>query len=162
MLPAPHNFLFCPVSYIKQKIFLSIKIFDVLRVISRVREDVFPIVHTLHNLDISSGILRGPGIYYPLGTYCSLQSCPLGHVERVRPTHSSVVPTVSLPVGTTTSLQLYPLHFHKHPEFYPVLSCYFLYYPHWVSSSVLHPWCRPKYYAAKGSAFFYVPLHRCS
>ena len=44
-------------------IFISINIFGVLRVISRVRADVFPTVPALHNLTLSSGILRGPGIY---------------------------------------------------------------------------------------------------
>ena len=44
-------------------IFIPINIFGVLRVISRVRADVFPTVPALHNLTLSSGILRGPGIY---------------------------------------------------------------------------------------------------
>ena len=90
MLSDPHKCLICPSSYVKHQIFLSIRIFDVLRVISRVQEDIFPTVYNLHNLALSSDILWGAGIYYPLGTYCSLQSYPLGHVERVRPTDLSV------------------------------------------------------------------------
>ena len=70
----------------EHKIFISIHIFDVLRVLSRMRADVFPIVHALYSLAISSGILRSPGIYHPLGTYRILQSYPLGQVERFRPT----------------------------------------------------------------------------
>ena len=68
------------ISFVLQSlsIFISINIFDVLRVISRVREDVFPTVHTLHDMALSSRILQGTGIYYPLGTYCCFQSYPLG------------------------------------------------------------------------------------
>ena len=69
-------------------IFLSIKIFGVLHVISRMQEDVFPTATDLHNLAVSSIILRGPGIYHPLITYCSIQSEPLVHVERICPTIS--------------------------------------------------------------------------
>ena len=85
-LPAPQLFLVYPSSYVKHQIFLSIKIFDVLPVISRVRADIFPIVHAFQDLDLSSGILEGPGIYYLLGTYYSIQYYPLGHVEYARPT----------------------------------------------------------------------------
>ena len=67
-------------------IFLSIEIFGVLRVISRVQADVFPTVHALHDLDLSSDILRGTGIYQPLGKYFSIQSYPIVHTERVHPT----------------------------------------------------------------------------
>ena len=54
-------------------IFLSINIFSVLRVIPRVREYFFPTVTSLQNLAVSSGILRGTGIYRPLDMYCSIQ-----------------------------------------------------------------------------------------
>ena len=66
--------------------FLSIGIFGVLRVISRVQSAVFPTMQAFQDLDLSSGILRGPGIYHSLGIYCSVQSYNLGHVEHVRPT----------------------------------------------------------------------------
>ena len=51
MMPAPHKFLICPLSYLNRQIFLSIEIFDILRVISLMRADVFPTVHALHDLD---------------------------------------------------------------------------------------------------------------
>ena len=54
-------------------IFISINIFGVLRVISCVRANVFPNVPDMHDLDLSSVILRGMGIYHLLGAYCSLQ-----------------------------------------------------------------------------------------
>ena len=54
-------------------IVISIKIFGVLRVLSSEQADVFPTVPDLQDLDISSGIPRGPGIYHLLVTYCSLQ-----------------------------------------------------------------------------------------
>ena len=75
--------------------YISINIFDVLCVISRVQSDVFPTVHDLHDLDLSLGILRQPSIYYPLGTYCSIHSYPLVHMEHVHPTHSFFILTVS-------------------------------------------------------------------
>ena len=54
--------------------------------ISRVQADVFPTVHALYDLDLSSDILRGTGIYQPLGKYFSIQSYPIVHTERVHPT----------------------------------------------------------------------------
>ena len=46
----------------------------VVLVISRVRADLLPNVPSLHNLDVSSGILQGAGIYHLMGEYYSLQS----------------------------------------------------------------------------------------
>ena len=46
-----HKYLVCASSYVKHHRFLSIEIFDVLRLVSRVRADVFPTVHTLHDLE---------------------------------------------------------------------------------------------------------------
>ena len=54
-------------------IFLTVNIFGVLRVIPCVRADFFPTVPALHDLDLSSVILRGTDIYHLLGAYCSLQ-----------------------------------------------------------------------------------------
>ena len=54
-------------------IFLTVNIFGVLRVISCVRAYFFPTVPALHDLDLSSVILRGTYIYHLLGAYYSLQ-----------------------------------------------------------------------------------------
>ena len=43
-------------------IFISINIFDVLGLISRVRADLFPTMTISHDMYLSSGILQGPGI----------------------------------------------------------------------------------------------------
>ena len=53
-------------------IVISIDIFGVLHVLSREQIDIFQTVPAFHDLDISLGIPRGPVIYHPLGTYCSL------------------------------------------------------------------------------------------
>ena len=47
---------------------------DVLHVISHVGADLLPNVSSWHNLDVSSGILQGAGIYHLMGEYYSLQS----------------------------------------------------------------------------------------
>ena len=46
----------------------------VLRVISRVRADFLPYIPSLKNLSLSSGILRGGGIYHLMGDYYCLHS----------------------------------------------------------------------------------------
>ena len=75
--------------------FLYINIFDILRMVSRVLADIFATMHDFHDMDLSSGILRGTSIYYLLGMYCILQSYHIGNMERVHPTHSLVVAMVS-------------------------------------------------------------------
>ena len=59
--------------------------------VSRVLADIFATMHDFHDMDLSSGILRGTSIYYLLGMYCILQSYPLGHVERVHPTDGTCI-----------------------------------------------------------------------
>ena len=49
MLPSPQKCLVCPLSNVKYEIFLSIDIFEFLRVISRIQADVFPTLHALHD-----------------------------------------------------------------------------------------------------------------
>ena len=61
-------------------IFISIDIFDVLCMISRVQVYVLETVQDLHDLDISSGFIKGAGISYSLVTYGVLQYYPIVHL----------------------------------------------------------------------------------
>ena len=70
-LSTPHIF-WCIFVLQYLSIFISTNTFGVLCVISRVRADVFPNMHNFHDMNLSWGILRGPGIYHLLGTYCSI------------------------------------------------------------------------------------------